>query len=662
MSELFEEIVEEKKPVRFSWRRVWIAITILFFIFFLIAGGLTVQAKIYKGKVLPGLYVGGVAIGGMTSSELEDFLQSMNNKLVDEGFHFSLDVNGKTEKFFLSPVIATEGAAIELMSIDVDKEVDRLIHYGKSGDVIDDLVAFEKMRFDKPSVKLENIVTKHDKLRFEIAEKLINYQENPADANVKITSVSPLKYEIVSSTDGFLFQYDEAIKNLEESWSVLEVPDVKIEHRQISPTLREEQVQNIISRLPAVFDNGNLSITYTDPGTKRSYEWFLKLSAIADMLNVQKISDDKYGFGLNREKVMSYLQSVIKPKVDVPARDAKFQVDENGKVTEFQNSRPGVEVNMEEMYILLNDAILQRTLHNEGVTKTVQLTFKVSEPNVATGEANDFGISEILGVGISDFKGSPTNRIKNIKNALVKLNGVLIKPGEEFSALKYTGPFTEEGGYFPELVIKGDEIKPEVGGGLCQIGTTLFRMAMNSGMPITQRRNHSLVVNYYNDLINGKPGTDATIYDPFPDFKFKNDTGKYILIQTYLDAEKSQLFFTLWGTSDGRKGWYDPPEVKKWIDFGPTKNIETTNLPVGKTQCQHAYRGAETQFKYSRQLPDGKVEETIFESYYRPLPEICLVGVEAKTENCFTPEGMPTDVCPAPGTPPAPTEPPVIPE
>lgn len=644
MGKIFSEIAE-RSLAHFSWRRVWIAIIILFFIVGVVIAGAAAQAKVYSDRVIPGVYIGKMAIGGMNRNELEEFLQSMNNKLFNEGFSFSVDVGNKLKKFYLPPVIVTEGTAIELMSIDVKKEANRLIEYGKTGDIFDDFIVFIKFRFEKPVLKLENIDKEYDKLRFEIIKKLAQYEINSSEANVKINSISPLEYEIVSSTDGIVFQYDEAIKNLEASWVTLEVPDIKIEYRKINPALKEEQVQSIISRLPAVFENGNLTITYKDPETKRALEWYLSVEKIAAMLNVQKMSDDNYGFGLSKDGVMDYLQFTIKPKVDIPARDAKFKVNEAGKVVEFQESRPGVEINVEETYKILNEAILQRIKHNEGITKTVQLAFKVSEPNVATGEANDFGISEILGIGISDLKGSPKNRIKNIKNGMNKLNGVLIKPDEEFSAIKYTKPFTEEGGYFSELVIKGDEIKPEIGGGLCQIGTTLFRMAMNSGMPITQRRNHSLIVNYYNDLTNGLPGTDATFYDPSPDFKFKNDTGKYILIQTYLDEEKSQLIFTLWGTNDGRKGSYEPPEVKKWINYGPTKNIETTELPAGKTQCQRAYRGAEAQFKYLRQLPDGNTEETIYESYYRPLPEICLVGVEEKTENCFTADGVPTADC-----------------
>ena len=79
---------------------------------------------------------------------------------------------------------------------------------------------------------------------------------------------------------------------------------------------------------------------------------------------------------------------------------------------------------------------------------------------------------------------------------------------------------------------------------------------MNSGMPIVERRSHSLAVSYYFDPENGNPRTDATIYEPSPDFKFLNDTGYYILIATDVNTINGQLTFTLWGTSDGRQGSY----------------------------------------------------------------------------------------------------------
>jgi len=138
------------------------------------------------------------------------------------------------------------------------------------------------------------------------------------------------------------------------------------------------------------------------------------------------------------------------------------------------------------------------------------------------------------------------------------------------------------------------------------------------------------VVSYYNDLINGNPGTDATVYDPAPDFKFLNDTGNYVLIQTEMDTYNGKLYFTLWGTNDGRKGYYSTPVIQRWLPYGEKKDIETTDLEPGEKECQHAFFGADAIFTYTREFVNKEKEETVYESHYRPLPEICLIGVEKK--------------------------------
>jgi vancomycin resistance protein YoaR len=257
-------------------------------------------------------------------------------------------------------------------------------------------------------------------------------------------------------------------------------------------------------------------------------------------------------------------------------------------------------------------------------------------PAVPTGSANDLGIREVLGVGYSSFAGSPSNRRANIRHGADKLNGLLIAPGETLSLLENLRPFTIADGYLPELVIKGDKIIPEIGGGLCQIGTTTFRAAMNSGLEIAERRNHSLVVSYYNDPSNGQPGTDATIYDPSPDLKILNDTANYIMLVTTVDSATSELFFTFWGTSDGRAGSYTPPVVLSWTGYGATQETETTTLAPGVRQCQSPHPGATTTFDYNIVMPDGSVKTREFYSSYRSLPTICLVGVGGNGE---TPAG-----------------------
>jgi len=297
----------------------------------------------------------------------------------------------------------------------------------------------------------------------------------------------------------------------------------------------------------------------------------------------------------------------------------------------------------------LNRIFVERNFHPLEAAKAVSVTVAVVEPNVKLSDINDLGIADVLGVGISTFRDSHTNRIKNIATAIKRLNGSLVKPEEEFSALKYAGPFTSENGFLPEEVIKGDKIKKEIGGGMCQIGTTLFRMAMNSAMPITERRNHSLVVGYYADPVNGNPGTDATLYEPILDFKFLNDTGSYLLLQTEIDYKRQQLTFTLWGRPDGRKGWYTHPTVSRWIPAGaPLPDIESAELKPGERKCQNAFRGAVASFVYSRITSSSEKIDRTFESYYRPLPKICVVGKTVSSTAADPTAAAPLELIPPP--------------
>jgi vancomycin resistance protein YoaR len=255
---------------------------------------------------------------------------------------------------------------------------------------------------------------------------------------------------------------------------------------------------------------------------------------------------------------------------------------------------------------------------------------EVIEPRQRISDVNDLGITELLGVGKSGFAGSPPNRRHNIKIGAEAVNGTLIPPGEEFSLLETLGTIDGPTGYLQELVIKGNETIPEYGGGLCQIGTTTFRGTLAAGLPITARRNHSYSVPYYYDD-QGKPGTDATIYDPAPDYRFKNDTENYVLISTRISGD--DLFFEYWGTKDGRK--VVQSETRTW-DYVPppeTKYVETLDLPVGEVKCTESpHAGIKAAFDYTVTYTDGTVKEETFKSQYRPWQEVCLIGVEELSE------------------------------
>ena len=110
-------------------------------------------------------------------------------------------------------------------------------------------------------------------------------------------------------------------------------------------------------------------------------------------------------------------------------------------------------------------------------TKEIELPYTTTEPKIKSSRASSLGINTLIGEGVSNFRGSPKNRIFNINVATEKFNGVLISPGEEFSFVKTLGEVDGEHGYAPELVIKKDKTEPEFGGGICQVSTTAFRAA-----------------------------------------------------------------------------------------------------------------------------------------------------------------------------------------
>lgn len=612
-------------------RRFWLFFVSIFVALLLLAGGFCGLGYYYHNHVLPGVYIGDVPVGGMSRAGLTDYLETMNDKMMNEGLQFEYDVGGENKSLVIYPVLMSGSEAVELVRTDVESGVNNVLAFGKSGNWW--LAGFEAIKsyVASKSVSLSGISINIQRLMSVLAEKLSVYETPSVNASFKISSLEPMEYKITPSAPGRLYDLSGVPDKITYFWSRLEPVKIAVKLRERNPVITEADAESVADKLEQVFLADEILLTYTNPYTAAEYKWTIGADKLKAWLEAQRTPKNEIVFGLKKEKVMAFLEEKVAPLVVEEAANAKFKMDENGKVMEFQGSRQGAMLDKEATYSALNEVILGRTLYDSGAPKSIALQVEVVEPAIQTADVNNLGIGEALGVGVSDYSRSPTNRIRNIANAVRKLNGVLIKSGEEFSALKFTGPFTFAGGYLPELVIKGDEVKPEIGGGLCQIGTTLFRMAMNSGMKITNRRNHSLVVFHYNDPINGNPGTDATVYDPAPDFRFLNDTNNYVLIQTHMDKVKQELVFTLWGTKDGRQASYSHPIVHRWYSAGEPKDIETDKLKPGEKKCQEPFRGADASFVYTRIMPDGKEEKTTYTSHYRPLPKICLIGVVAGT-------------------------------
>lgn len=620
-------------------KRIWIPVLVLFVVFGVAIGGMVSYASTFENRVFPGVHVADIAIGGMDRDELRAFLYNMNDKLINEGFHFSIAHEQGVHDLVIYPLTAAESGSAEIMTIDIDSNIDDLMNYGKQSHVFRSAIAALMSRVDQPNFSVGHITINEQALLETLLLSLEKYETQPVEAQIAVESLDPLSYTISTSSAGIVYNTQDVASTLLSSWQSLAVPEITLEPIVLDPSIAKSDIERLTSTLAVLSEKPVLRIVHEDPKTQFERVWTIREDIMLPWITAKQVSGTIV-LGFDEQAVTDYLNARVAPDIDEAAQNARFEIASQGAVKAFQSSRPGVTLDREQTAQRVETAAFTQDLALYDFVSTtpsytlVEAQVAIEEPSVTLGEANDLGITEILGVGYSNFAGSPANRVKNIRNAIRKLNGLLIAPGEEFSTIAQTKPFSVEGGYVPELVIKGDRVIPEMGGGLCQIGSTLFRMAMNSGMDITQRRNHSLVVSYYNDHRNGLPGTDATLYDPAPDFRFVNDTGNYVLIEAEADYTSQELFFTLWGTSDGRKASYSLPVVHRWIPHGDTKYIKTTEIPAGTQECQHAYRGADVSFTYTRVMADGEVQDTVYDSYYRPLAQICLVGVTEQELAC----------------------------
>lgn len=255
---------------------------------------------------------------------------------------------------------------------------------------------------------------------------------------------------------------------------------------------------------------------------------------------------------------------------------------------------------------------------------TIDLPTEIVAAEIQEATIENLGLKELVASGTTSFARSPENRIHNITNGAGFLNGFIVGRNNEFSTIKTLGKIDGSSGYLPELVIKENKTVPDFGGGLCQVSTTLFRAALNAGLPITARQNHSYRVPYYEPPV----GLDATIFqNPDVDLKFKNDTPGDLLVQSKIDGTK--ITFELWGTKDGRESHLTDPVVSDVTDPPPDIRADTDTLPKGTVkQTDHAHPGANATVVYTVTRGGKEINKQTFRSHYVPWPARFLVGTK----------------------------------
>jgi vancomycin resistance protein YoaR len=547
-------------------------------------------------------YLGELNLSNLTKEELSKKIESQANKLENQGLNFiyhSQTIN------IPSRVVAFDSElAYEIFSIDINESVEN-IRDNQSANLF--LKLFPQVNNNQKKI-IEAKYHFHEERFNQTLNKLFADYEIEAK-NAYFTFNENEEIIIIPEVIGVRLENSSNTKKAKQHLAYLNLEEINLAIENIYPDVLAKDLKDKEDLVLEILEDNKFSLIYNQAEFEIPDEELIKWLIFTDQ-----------DFTLNKNKIENYLQFIIAPEINRLAKMPEFNIEE-GKVIDWQPGTSGRKLMINESAQIIAKNLL---INKEAINLKVEEIFYEE----ADGLASE--IVEIIGTGHSNFAGSPYNRIHNIKLGADTYHGIIIKPGEEFSTLKNLGPVNASSGYLPELVIKDGKTIPEYGGGLCQVSTTLFRTALQAGLPITARQAHSYRVSYYEPA-----GTDASIYNPWPDLKFLNDTDYHILIQARIEG--ANLYFDFWSTDDGREVEVTNPVIYNITSPPPTRYIETEDLKPGEKKCtERAINGANTHFDYTVIYPnDEKVEERFY-SHYVPWQEVCLIGKDLEDKEDLT--------------------------
>ena len=350
--------------------------------------------------------------------------------------------------------------------------------------------------------------------------------------------------------------------------------------------------------------------------------WVFDSTELAAMMRFNRVSDESgthYVVGLDPIALTEFLTG-LEPELERKPENARFIFNDDTRQLD-----------------LLQPAVIGRRLNitatleavSAGLTAgrhTLALAFETAEPVVGdTATAEELGITENVVAASTYFSGSSTERVQNIALASASFHGLLVAPGETFSMADQLGDISLDNGYAEALIILGSRTIKGVGGGVCQVSTTLFRAVFFGGYPIEERHPHAYRVGYYEQGPGSPgPGLDATVFLPLVDFRFTNNTPYWLLMETYIYG--NQLLWKFYSTSDGRTVEWSK-DTSNEVKAPKTLYRENADLPEGKiVQVDYKANGLDVVV-FRTVWRDGQVlHEDRIKTHYLPWRAIYEYG------------------------------------
>lgn len=566
-----------------QWLAAFIGGSILFIIITLAL--LTGFNALQRGKIYPGVSMAGVDLAGLTPAQATDRLA--RNLLFPQ--------TGKIVFEDGSQVWVASPADLGL-KLDFQANAQTAYQYGRSGNPLKRISS--QLQTWSDGVDLAPSLTYDEQVALNYLNRIAEQVDRPTmEASMKLEGVEVVaiqgqigrKLDILASLEKLKIQ----IQTLSDGVIPLVIEETPPEIMDASQ--QAEAARQILSQ--------PLTLTLPDWKDGDSGPWKIPASQLAEMLKIER-SDSTQGLqiqvGLSDEALTTYLNALSGDINRNPA-NARFIFNDDTRLLDLlQPAVIGRSLDVPATITTIHQALANGQ-------HTVPLTLATLQPAVAddaTGE--QLGITDNIVSYTSYFRGSTTERLQNIELAAANFHGLLIPPGATFSMASVMGNVSLDTGYAEAWIIFGGRTIKGVGGGVCQVSTTLFRAAFMAGFPISERHPHAYRVGYYEQTASGYDadlaGLDATVFVPMVDFQFVNDSPHWLLMETYFYPTSRSLTWKFYSTSDGR--------TVEWETSGPQNVVEPPD-PIFEENPELA-QGEVKQVDWSAEGADVTVVRTVY--------------------------------------------------
>ncbi len=573
-------------------RKIFAFCAIFFMLVFMFALNDSLTAL---GRIHPGIKIAGVHVGGLTAGQARNRLTAKLHSALKEPVQVSYLENSwqVTPDQFNTKV-------------SIPKSVARAYAVGREGGLI---VRLQQRLACRLKPKKIALVYSAD---YKSISNFVNtmagtIDKNPVDAGIKIEEG---KASITPSQIGIKLDKPQAFALIKTKLVSLSSRNIEAPVTIMPVEITEENTKDALKAANEMMSS-SLTLKYAETN------WLVDSQDIGGLIEFRKTPANetkkvlKLQAELNPDKVKTYVNELAKD-VNVDPQSAEFQVD--GEAVNILASKNGVKIDADAALSKMQKVLLSNP------PREVLLTTRTVEPERTTEEAKAMGIKERVSVFTTSYSAGNVPRVNNIHLLSKDLDGTIIAPGKIFSFNGTIGPRTAEKGYKEAPTIVQGELVPSVGGGVCQVATTLFNAIFFAGYPVVSRQNHSFYIDHY------PAGRDATVSWGGQDLKFKNDTETYLLIKTWCSS--STVTIGIYSTDYKTDVSCEATDFTNFQPFA-TKTTDDAGLPKGQQVTESGgIEGRDITVFRTVKRDDKVVRKDKFFSRYKPKQAVVRVGTK----------------------------------